>query len=117
MRSLTNCTAGVFLIIRCSPLFNEASYILPIIAILGSLTTFFAATTALVQTDLKRVIAYSTCSQLGYMVTACGLSAYNASIFHLSNHATFKALLFLTAGSIIHALGNEQRYSKNGGFR
>jgi NADH-ubiquinone oxidoreductase chain 5 len=109
-------TAGVFLIIRCSPLFNEANYVLPLIVILGSLTTFFAATTALVQTDLKRVIAYSTCSQLGYMVTACGLSAYNVSIFHLSNHATFKALLFLTAGAIIHALGNEQDIRKMGGL-
>jgi NADH-ubiquinone oxidoreductase chain 5 len=109
-------TAGIFLIIRCSPIFSEATYILPLITIVGSLTTFFAATTALVQTDLKRVIAYSTCSQLGYMMSACGLSAYNASIFHLSNHATFKALLFLTAGSIIHALGNEQDMRKMGGL-
>jgi len=84
--------------------------------IVGSLTTFFAATTALVQTDLKRVIAYSTCSQLGYMITACGLSAYNASIFHLSNHAFFKALLFLSAGSVIHAMNNEQDMRKMGGL-
>jgi NADH-ubiquinone oxidoreductase chain 5 len=84
--------------------------------IIGSLTTFFAATTALVQTDLKRVIAYSTCSQLGYMITACGLSAYNASIFHLSNHAFFKALLFLSAGSVIHAMNNEQDMRKMGGL-
>lgn len=116
LHSSTMVTAGVFLILRCSPLFNEATYILPIIVILGSLTTFFAATTALVQTDLKKVIAYSTCSQLGYMVTACGLSSYNASIFHLSNHATFKALLFLTAGSIIHSLGDEQDIRKMGGL-
>jgi len=116
IHAATMVTAGVFLIVRCSPLFEEAVYILPVMVIIGSLTTFFAATTALVQTDLKRVIAYSTCSQLGYMVTACGLSAYHASIFHLSNHAFFKALLFLTAGSIIHALGNEQDMRKMGGI-
>jgi NADH-ubiquinone oxidoreductase chain 5 len=116
LHAATMVTAGVFLVIRCSPLFQEAAYILPLITILGTLTTFFAATTALVQTDLKRVIAYSTCSQLGYMVTACGLSSYNASIFHLSNHAFFKALLFLTAGSIIHALGNEQDLRRMGGL-
>jgi len=116
IHAATMVTAGVFLIIRCSPLFQEANYILPLITIVGSLTTFFAATTALVQTDLKRVIAYSTCSQLGYMVTACGLSAYHASIFHLSNHAFFKALLFLSAGSVIHALGNEQDMRKMGGL-
>jgi len=105
IHAATMVTAGVFLIIRCSPLFQEAHLILPLMTIVGALTTFFAATTALVQTDLKRVIAYSTCSQLGYMITACGLSAYHASVFHLSNHAFFKALLFLTAGSIIHAMG------------
>jgi len=116
LHAATMVTAGVFLIIRCSPLFQEADYILPLVTIVGSLTTFFAATTALVQTDLKRVIAYSTCSQLGYMVTACGLSAYNASLFHLSNHAGFKALLFLTAGSIIHALDNEQDLRRMGGL-
>ncbi len=116
IHAATMVTAGVFLIVRCSPLFEEAFYILPIMVIIGSLTTFFAASTALVQTDLKRVIAYSTCSQLGYMITACGLSAYHASIFHLSNHAFFKALLFLTAGSIIHALGNEQDMRKMGGI-
>ena len=116
LHAATMVTSGVFLVIRCAPLFQEASYILPLVTVVGSLTTFFAATTALVQTDLKRVIAYSTCSQLGYMVTACGLSAYNASIFHLSNHAFFKALLFLTAGSIIHALGNEQDMRKMGGL-
>jgi len=115
IHAATMVTAGVFLIIRCSHLFQEANYILPLMTIIGSLTTFFAATTALVQTDLKRVIAYSTCSQLGYMITACGLSAYNASLFHLSNHAFFKALLFLTAGSIIHAMSNEQDMRKMGG--
>jgi len=116
IHAATMVTAGVFLIIRCSPLFQEAHLILPLMTIVGALTTFFAATTALVQTDLKRVIAYSTCSQLGYMITACGLSAYHASVFHLSNHAFFKALLFLTAGSIIHAMGNEQDMRKMGGL-
>jgi len=115
IHSSTMVTAGVFLILRCSPLFQEAHLLLPIMTVVGTLTTFFAATTALVQTDLKRVIAYSTCSQLGYMVTACGLSAYQASIFHLSNHAFFKALLFLTAGSVIHALGNQQDMRRMGG--
>jgi len=116
IHAATMVTAGVFLIVRCSFLFQEANLILPLMTIVGSLTTFFAATTALVQTDLKRVIAYSTCSQLGYMITACGLSAYNASIFHLSNHAFFKALLFLSAGSVIHAMNNEQDMRKMGGL-
>jgi len=116
IHAATMVTAGVFLIIRCSFLFQQADLILPLMTIIGSLTTFFAATTALVQTDLKRVIAYSTCSQLGYMITACGLSAYNASIFHLSNHAFFKALLFLSAGSVIHAMNNEQDLRKMGGL-
>jgi len=116
IHAATMVTAGVFLIIRCSFLFQEADLILPLMTIVGSLTTFFAATTALVQTDLKRVIAYSTCSQLGYMITACGLSAYNASIFHLANHAFFKALLFLSAGSVIHSMNNEQDMRKMGGL-
>ena len=116
IHAATMVTAGVFLIVRCSFMFQEADLILPLMTIIGSLTTFFAATTALVQTDLKRVIAYSTCSQLGYMITACGLSAYNASIFHLSNHAFFKALLFLSAGSVIHAMNNEQDMRKMGGL-
>jgi NADH-ubiquinone oxidoreductase chain 5 len=116
IHAATMVTAGVFLVIRCSALFQEAHLILSLMTIVGALTTFFAATTALVQTDLKRVIAYSTCSQLGYMITACGLSAYHASVFHLSNHAFFKALLFLTAGSIIHAMGNEQDMRKMGGL-
>jgi len=116
IHAATMVTAGVFLIVRCSFLFQEADLILPLMTIVGSLTTFFAATTALVQTDLKRVIAYSTCSQLGYMITVCGLSAYNASIFHLSNHAFFKALLFLSAGSVIHAMNNEQDMRKMGGL-
>jgi NADH-ubiquinone oxidoreductase chain 5 len=86
------------------------------VTIVGALTAFFAATTALVQNDLKRVIAYSTCSQLGYMVFACGTSNYNVGVFHLANHAFFKALLFLTAGAIIHALADEQDMRKMGGL-
>ena len=84
---------------------------------MGSLTAFFAATTGLVQNDIKRVIAYSTCSQLGYMIFACGLSCYDVSLFHLSNHAFFKALLFLSAGSVIHAVADEQDMRKMGGLR
>ena len=80
------------------------------------LTAFFAATTGLVQNDLKRVIAYSTCSQLGYMIFACGISNYSVSIFHLMNHAFFKALLFLSAGAVIHAINDEQDMRKMGGF-
>lgn len=115
IHAATMVTAGVFLICRCSPLLEYAPNVSNLIAIMGGMTAFFAATTGLLQNDLKRVIAYSTCSQLGYMVTACGLSAYHASIFHLSNHAFFKALLFLTAGSIIHAMSNEQDMRKMGG--
>jgi len=87
-------TAGVFLIIRSSFLFEHITNILDFITILGALTSFFAATTGLFQNDLKRVIAYSTCSQLGYMIFACGLSNYSTGFFHLTNHAFFKALLF-----------------------
>jgi NADH-ubiquinone oxidoreductase chain 5 len=87
-----------------------------VITFVGSITAFFAATVGLVQNDLKRVIAYSTCSQLGYMVFACGLSSYNVSAFHLANHAFFKALLFLSAGSVIHAMMDEQDMRKMGGL-
>ena len=116
IHAATMVTAGIFLVMRCSPLFEEAQLLLPLITVVGALTSFFAATVALVQTDLKRVIAYSTASQLGMMMTACGLSGYNISIFHLSNHAFFKALLFLTAGSIIHGLANEQDMRRMGGL-
>jgi len=85
--------------------------------LLGASTAFFAATVGLVQNDLKKVIAYSTCSQLGYMVFACGLSKYSAGVFHLANHAFFKALLFLGAGSIIHAVADEQDMRKMGGLK
>ena len=116
IHAATMVTAGVFLIIRCSPIFEYAPNLLIIITFVGAITAFFAATTGLVQNDLKRVIAYSTCSQLGYMVFACGLSNYSVSMFHLMNHAFFKALLFLSAGAVIHALNDEQDMRKMGGL-
>lgn len=117
IHAATMVTAGVFLIGRCSPLFEYAPLTLMVVTIVGGSTAFFAATTGLLQNDLKRVIAYSTCSQLGYMVFACGISSYNVGIFHLSNHAFFKALLFLGAGSVIHAMGDEQDMRKMGGLK
>nr|YP_011008101.1 NADH dehydrogenase subunit 5 [Dictyotopsis propagulifera]WBP69967.1 NADH dehydrogenase subunit 5 [Dictyotopsis propagulifera] len=117
IHAATMVTAGVFLLVRCSPMLEYSLNILFIISIIGAMTAFFAATTALVQNDLKRIIAYSTCSQLGYMIFACGLSNYSIAIFHLSNHAFFKALLFLGSGSVIHALGDEQDIRKMGGLR
>lgn len=117
IHAATMVTAGVFLIIRCSFLFELSPNILILITILGSLTAFFAATTGLFQNDIKKVIAYSTCSQLGYMVFSCGLSCYDVGLFHLSNHAFFKALLFLSAGSVIHAVGDEQDMRRMGGLR
>jgi proton-translocating NADH-quinone oxidoreductase chain L len=108
IHAATLVTAGVFLIVRCSPLFEFSPNVLFIILLVGGLTAFFSATVAVTQDDIKRVIAFSTCSQLGYMIFICGLSAYNASLFHLINHAFFKALLFLGSGSIIHSiLGNQ----------
>lgn len=114
IHAATLVTAGIFLIIRCSPLFEFASSVLFIILFMGGLTAFIAATIALTQDDIKKVIAYSTCSQLGYMIFICGLSAYNVSLFHLINHAFFKALLFLGAGSVIHAMLGEQDMRKFG---
>jgi len=108
IHAATMVTAGVFLIIRSSPLFEYSTNSLLLITVIGSLTAFFASTVGIVQNDIKKVIAYSTCSQLGYMVFACGISAYHVSFFHLINHAFFKALLFLGSGIIIHALNNEQ---------
>lgn len=116
IHAATRVTAGVFLLARCSPLFEFAPLALEVVCIRGAATAFFAATTALVQSDLKRVIAYSTCSQLGYRVFAAGLSAYSVAVFHLSNHAFFKALLFLGAGSVIHARGDEQDRRRRGGL-
>lgn len=116
IHAATMVTAGVFLLLRCSPLLEYSSNALFLITIMGAVTAFFAATTGVVQNDLKRVIAYSTCSQLGYMVFACGISCYSVSMFHLMNHAFFKALLFLSAGSVIHALSDEQDMRKMGGL-
>jgi NADH-ubiquinone oxidoreductase chain 5 len=110
-------TAGVFLLARCSYFFEFSPISLNLIVFVGSLTSIFAATTGLFQNDIKKVIAYSTCSQLGYMIFACGLSSYDVGIFHLSNHAFFKALLFLGAGSVIHACSDEQDMRKFGGLR
>jgi NADH-ubiquinone oxidoreductase chain 5 len=116
IHAATLVTAGVFLIIKCSFIFEHSPSILFFITIIGSLTAFFASTVGLVQNDLKKVIAYSTCSQLGYMIFACGLSHYSVALFHLANHALFKALLFLSAGSIIHGLMDEQDLRKMGGL-
>lgn len=114
IHAATMVTAGVFLIVRCSPVFEYTPNILAIITFFGAVTSFFAATTGAFQNDLKRVIAYSTCSQLGYMIFACGISSYSVTMFHLTNHAFFKALLFLSAGSIIHGLHDEQDMRKMG---
>jgi NADH-ubiquinone oxidoreductase chain 5 len=117
IHAATIVTAGVFLLGRCSPLLEYAELALFVVTIVGAITAFFAATTGLVQNDLKRVIAYSTCSQLGYIIFACGLSNYSVGIFHLANHAFFKALLFLGAGSVIHGVADEQDIRKIGGLR
>jgi len=117
IHAATMVTAGVFLLTRCSYLFELSPFALKIVIFIGSATAFFAATTGLFQNDMKRVIAYSTCSQLGYMIFACGLSSYEVGMFHLSNHAFFKALLFLGAGSVIHALSDEQDMRKMGGVQ
>lgn len=116
IHAATMVTAGVFLIIRCSPIFQYSSNVLVLMTVMGALTAFLAATIGAFQNDLKKVIAYSTCSQLGYMIFGCGLSAYNISLFHLSNHAFFKALLFLSAGAVIHALNDEQDMRRMGGL-
>jgi len=117
IHAATMVTAGVFLLARSSFIYEYSCDVLSYIALLGALTAFVASTIGLVQNDLKRVIAYSTCSQLGYMVFACGLSNYSVGVFHLSNHAFFKALLFLSAGSIIHAVNDEQDMRKMGGLK
>lgn len=116
IHAATMVTAGVFLLIRSSILLEYSSDALVLICTLGAITAFFAGTVGIFQNDLKRVIAYSTCSQLGYMVFACGLSNYNVALFHLTNHAFFKALLFLSAGSVIHAVSDEQDMRRLGGL-
>jgi NADH-quinone oxidoreductase subunit L len=116
IHAATMVTAGVFLVARFSPLFEYTPEALALVTVIGATTAFFAATVGLVQNDIKRVIAYSTCSQLGYMFFACGVGAYAAGIMHLMTHAFFKALLFLGAGSVIHALSDEQDMRKMGGL-
>ncbi|MGF0536418.1 NADH-quinone oxidoreductase subunit L [Agrobacterium sp. ES01] len=117
IHAATMVTAGVFLVARMSPLFELSPDALTFVTIIGAITAFFAATVGLVQNDIKRVIAYSTCSQLGYMFVALGVGAYGAAIFHLFTHAFFKALLFLGAGSVIHAVDGEQDMRYMGGLR
>lgn len=115
IHAATMVTAGIFLLVRCSPLLEFSEFTLSIAATLGALTAFFAATVALCQHDIKRIIAYSTCSQLGYMLFAVGFSGYSFAMFHLFNHAFFKAALFLSAGSIIHSFAIEQDLRRMGG--
>jgi NADH-quinone oxidoreductase subunit L len=117
IHAATMVTAGVYMIARTHVLFDHSPFALNTVAIVGAATALFAATIALVQTDIKRVLAYSTISQLGYMFLGCGVAAYSAAIFHLMTHAFFKALLFLAAGSVIHGLGGEQDMRKMGGLR
>ena len=115
IHAATMVTAGVFLVVRCSPIYEYSELALNIITIVGMSTAIFAATIALVQTDIKKIIAYSTCSQLGYMFFAAGVGAYNVAMFHLFTHAFFKALLFLGSGSVIHAFKDEQNINAMGG--
>lgn len=114
IHAATMVTAGVFMVARCSPMFEYSETALAAVTLVGAITAWMCATIGLVQTDIKRVIAYSTCSQLGYMFVACGVSAYSVGIFHLMTHAFFKALLFLAAGSVIHAVMAEQDIRKMG---
>lgn len=116
IHAATMVTAGVFLLCRFSFLIELAPFAKSLLLIIGTITCFFAASVATTQTDIKRIIAYSTCSQLGYMMMACGVSAYSSAIFHLVTHAFFKALLFLGAGSVIHAMSSEQNIFKMGGL-
>lgn len=114
IHAATMVTAGVFVVLRCSPIIEISQVALFLISMVGALTAFFAGTVGLVQNDIKKVIAYSTCSQLGYMFFVCGVSGYSAALFHLFNHGFFKALLFLGAGSVIHAVFDEQDMRKMG---
>jgi NADH-quinone oxidoreductase subunit L len=115
IHAATMVTAGVFLVVRCSPIYEYSELALNLITIVGMTTAIFAASVALVQTDIKKIIAYSTCSQLGYMFFAAGVGAYNIAMFHLFTHAFFKALLFLGSGSVIHAFKDEQNINSMGG--
>ncbi len=117
IHAATMVTAGVYMVARSHVIFDRAPQALTVVAIIGTLTALFAATIGVCQTDIKRVLAYSTISQLGYMFMACGVAAYSAGIFHLMTHAFFKGLLFLAAGSVIHAVGGEQDMRRMGGLR
>ncbi len=117
IHAATMVTAGVYMVARSHVIFDRAPMALTLVAIIGTLTALFAATIGVCQTDIKKVLAYSTISQLGYMFMACGVAAYSAGIFHLMTHAFFKGLLFLAAGSVIHAVGGEQDMRKMGGLR
>jgi len=115
IHAATMVTAGVFLVVRCSPIFEYSQVALNVVTVVGMTTAFFAATVALVQNDIKKIVAYSTCSQLGYMFFAAGVGAYHVAIFHLFTHAFFKALLFLGSGCVIHSFNNEQDIRSMGG--
>ena len=117
IHAATMVTAGVFLVVRCSPIFEYSQYALNLVTVVGMITAIFAASVALVQNDIKKIVAYSTCSQLGYMFFAAGVGAYHVAMFHLFTHAFFKALLFLGAGSVIHAFKDEQDIRNMGGVR
>jgi NADH-quinone oxidoreductase subunit L len=117
IHAATMVTAGVYMVARMNPLFSRAPLALFVVALIGALTAFYAATIGLLQTDIKKVLAYSTVSQLGYMFLACGVGAYASGIFHLMTHAFFKGLLFLAAGSVIHAMGGDQEMPHMGGLR
>ena len=117
IHAATMVTAGVFLVVRCSPMFEYSQFALNLVTVVGMLTAIFAASVALVQNDIKKIVAYSTCSQLGYMFFAAGVGAYHVAMFHLFTHAFFKALLFLGAGSVIHSFKDEQDIRNMGGVR
>ena len=117
IHAATMVTAGVFLVVRCSPIFEYSQVALNLVTLIGMITAIFAASVAIVQNDIKKIVAYSTCSQLGYMFFATGVGAYHVAMFHLFTHAFFKALLFLGAGSVIHAFKDEQDIRNMGGVR
>lgn len=117
IHAATMVTAGVFLVLRCSFLFELCPVMLNFLIFFGSITVFFGSIVGMTQFDIKKIIAYSTCSQLGYMLVACGFSNYNVAFFHLVNHAFIKALLFLSAGVIISRLRGEQDIRRMGGLR
>ena len=117
IHAATMVTAGVYMVARMNPLFSRAPIAMFVVALIGALTAFYAATIGLVQTDIKKVLAYSTVSQLGYMFLGLGVGAYASGVFHLMTHAFFKGLLFLAAGSVIHAMGGEQDMPHMGGLR